>query len=127
MRAIPMIVFSLRTNLQTISSMEMSDESFAVTNSDIELWDVSNMENLGINGQLISEVQIMGGEKRISWKLSWCCLTDDQMAVLCQTDEQEKLSRNIEINRGWRVCRYHFLPRYYTELLRKFITLKKLG
>ena len=63
MRAIPMIVFSLRTNLETISSMEMSDESFAVTNSDIELWVVSNMENLGINGQLISEVQIMGGDK----------------------------------------------------------------
>jgi hypothetical protein len=66
---------------------------FAVTNAEIVVqWDKKNMKILDINGQLIAEVPELDEDERISWNLASCCLSGDQMAVLSQTDGQQKLS-----------------------------------
>jgi hypothetical protein len=65
----------------------------AVTNTEIVvLWDKKNMKIMDMNGQLISELQELDEDERITWELTSCCLSRDQMAVLSQTDGQQKLS-----------------------------------
>ena len=64
-----------------------------MTNAEIVVaWDKKNIKILDTNGQLISEVLELDEDERISWNLASCCISGDQMAVLSQTDGQEKLS-----------------------------------
>jgi F-box-like len=64
-----------------------------VTNTEIVvLWERKNMEILDINGRLISEVQELDEDERISWNLASCSMSGHKMAVLSQTKSQEKLS-----------------------------------
>ena len=82
-----------RSNLQVISSMEIRDGSSAVSNTEIIIrWDTENIRILDINGQLISKVPELDDNELISWNLASCCLSRNQMAVLSQTDKQQKLS-----------------------------------
>ena len=71
--------------------------SLSVTNAEIVVaWDKKNIKiktlKLDTNSQLISEVLELDEDERISWNLASCCISGDQMAVLSQTDGQEKLS-----------------------------------
>ena len=54
------------------------------------MWDRKNLKLLDNNDQLISQVPEL--DEDVSWNLASCCLSRGQMAVLSQTDGQEKLS-----------------------------------
>ena len=85
--------FFHRTTLEVQSSIDIPFYSSAVTNTEIVVkWDDKNMQILDINGQLISVVPELSEDERISWNLTSCCISDDQMAVISQNNEQEKLS-----------------------------------
>ena len=86
------ITFRNRTNLDQ-HCIVIPAGSLAVTNAEIVVaWDKKNIKILDTNGQLISEVLELDEDERISWNLASCCISGDQMAVLSQTDGQEKLS-----------------------------------
>jgi len=50
------------------------------------------MKILDSDGQLIAEVAELDEDERVSWKLSSCCLSGDQLVVLSQTKGQGKFS-----------------------------------
>ena len=54
------------------------------------MWDRKNLKILDTNDQLISQVPEL--DEDVSLNLASCCLSRGQMAVLSQTDGQEKLS-----------------------------------
>jgi F-box-like len=82
-----------RTSLEVQSSIDIPFYLSAVTNTEIVVsWGSKNVKILDLNGQLISEVSELIDDERISWNLTSCCLSDDQMAVISQNDGQEKLS-----------------------------------
>jgi F-box-like len=88
-----MLEFVHRTNLEVKSSIEIPRGSSVVTNAEIAVvWDKKNIDILDINGQLISKVPELDENELISWNLVSCFLSRDQMAVLSQTDGQQKLS-----------------------------------
>jgi F-box-like len=67
--------------------------SFAVTNTEIVvLWDKNYLTILDNDGQLISELQELDEDERISWTLASCCISGDHMAVISQTGGKNKLS-----------------------------------
>jgi F-box-like len=88
--------FLHRKSLEVISSMEITDRSFVVTNTEIVVaWDEKNIKILDTDGQLISRVPELDELELISWNLASCCLSGDQMAVISQIDGPfpvEKLS-----------------------------------
>ena len=87
------ITFHSRTSMVCQSFISIPDGSSAVTNTEIVVeWDEKNIKILGINGRLISEVPELDEDERVSWKLTSCCITNDQMAVISRTERQDKLS-----------------------------------
>jgi hypothetical protein len=82
-----------RKSLEVESSMTIPDGSLAATNAEIVVvWDKKNVKILDTDGQLISELQELDEDERISWNLASCCISGDRMAVLSQNEGQEKLS-----------------------------------
>ena len=64
-----------------------------VTNTEIVvLWDRKTIKVVDINGQMISELEELDEDERISWKLASCCISVDRLAVISRTKGQEKLS-----------------------------------
>jgi F-box-like len=94
MMTVSMLLFTNKTRLQRIGlEIELPGEYRTVTNTEIVVaWNVNNMEILDTEGQLVSEVPELNEDERISWNLASCCIWGDQMAVVSQTDGQEKLS-----------------------------------
>ena len=87
------ITFRSRMNVVAQRRVVVPAGSSVVTNTEIVVvWNMKNIKILDTNGQLICEVPELDIDERISWKLASCCISGDQMAVLSQTDGQEKLS-----------------------------------
>jgi F-box-like len=58
----------------------------------VVLRDIKNIQILDTYGQLMTRVPELDEDEAISWNLTSCCISGDQMAVLSQNDGQEKLS-----------------------------------
>ena len=67
---------------------------FYLTNTKIVVaWDRKTIEVWKTtDGRKICEIKELEEDERISWQLTSCCITGDQMAVLSQNVGQEKLS-----------------------------------